>query len=100
MNVVPVVGRRRCVRLRGPRDSSARFEPKPGSNSSRPRSKTGRRVFFMSWREFRLDLYGKGETVAALTQVDHLKMLEAESIFILREAAAEFAHPVMLYSIG
>ena len=31
---------------------------------------------------------------------DHLKMLEAESIFILREAAAEFAHPVMLYSIG
>jgi len=31
---------------------------------------------------------------------DHLKMLEAESMFILREAAAEFAHPVMLYSIG
>ena len=31
---------------------------------------------------------------------DHLKMLEAESIFILREAAAEFAHPAMLYSIG
>jgi len=30
----------------------------------------------------------------------HLKMLEAESIFILREAAAEFARPVMLYSIG
>ena len=27
-------------------------------------------------------------------------MLEAESIFILREAAAEFAHPAMLYSIG
>ena len=27
-------------------------------------------------------------------------MLEAESIFILREAAAEFARPVMLYSIG
>src|SRR6202048_1407854 len=32
--------------------------------------------------------------------IDHLKMLEAESIFILREAAAEFARPVMLYSIG
>jgi len=31
---------------------------------------------------------------------DHLKELEAESIFILREAAAEFARPVMLYSIG
>ena len=34
------------------------------------------------------------------SQIDHLKTLEAESIFILREAAAEFAKPVMLYSIG
>ena len=34
------------------------------------------------------------------TQLDHLKMLEAESIYILREAAAEFSRPVMLYSIG
>jgi sulfate adenylyltransferase subunit 2 len=34
------------------------------------------------------------------SRLEHLKMLEAESIFILREAAAEFAHPVMLYSIG
>lgn len=33
-------------------------------------------------------------------QFAHLKRLEAESIFILREAAAEFARPVMLYSIG
>jgi sulfate adenylyltransferase subunit 2 len=33
-------------------------------------------------------------------QLDHLKTLEAESVFILREAAAEFARPVMLYSIG
>ncbi|MGE5109652.1 MAG: sulfate adenylyltransferase subunit CysD [Acidobacteriaceae bacterium] len=32
--------------------------------------------------------------------IAHLKALEAESIFILREAAAEFARPVMLYSIG
>jgi sulfate adenylyltransferase subunit 2 len=32
--------------------------------------------------------------------LDHLKVLEDESIFILREVAAEFAHPVMLYSIG
>jgi len=32
--------------------------------------------------------------------MDHLKELEAESIFVLREAAAEFARPVMLYSIG
>src|ERR1700733_3122174 len=32
--------------------------------------------------------------------LSHLKALEAESIYILREAAAEFARPVMLYSIG
>ncbi len=30
----------------------------------------------------------------------HLKCLEAESIHIIREVAAEFDHPVMLYSIG
>src|SRR5260221_5268865 len=30
----------------------------------------------------------------------HLRTLESESIHILREAAAEFARPVMLYSIG
>jgi sulfate adenylyltransferase subunit 2 len=30
----------------------------------------------------------------------HLRALEAESIYILREVAAEFAKPVMLYSIG
>jgi sulfate adenylyltransferase subunit 2 len=34
------------------------------------------------------------------SRLSHLKALEAESIFILREAAAEFSHPVMLYSIG
>ncbi|MEM1415453.1 MAG: sulfate adenylyltransferase subunit CysD, partial [Myxococcota bacterium] len=32
--------------------------------------------------------------------LEHLKALEAESIHIIREAAAEFDHPVMLYSIG
>jgi sulfate adenylyltransferase subunit 2 len=32
--------------------------------------------------------------------LSHLRMLEAESIYILREAAAEFSSPVMLYSIG
>ncbi|MGC2766859.1 MAG: sulfate adenylyltransferase subunit CysD [Candidatus Acidiferrum sp.] len=31
---------------------------------------------------------------------NHLHALEAESIYILREAVAEFARPVMLYSIG
>jgi sulfate adenylyltransferase subunit 2 len=32
--------------------------------------------------------------------LSHLRMLEAESIHILREVAAEFQKPVMLYSIG
>src|SRR5271154_3950734 len=54
----------------------------------------------MALREFELDLHEKDETVAAVSQLDHLKMLEAESMFILREAAAEFARPGMLYSIG
>lgn len=36
-----------------------------------------------------------------LTQrLTHLKQLEAESIHIIREVAAEFDNPVMLYSIG
>src|SRR5207302_2471627 len=39
-------------------------------------------------------------SMQAAFQTDHLRQLEAESIFILREAAAEFARPVMLYSIG
>ena len=34
------------------------------------------------------------------SRLNHLRALEAESIYILREAAAEFAKPVMLYSIG
>ena len=33
-------------------------------------------------------------------QLTHLKQLEAESIYIIREVAAEFDNPVMLYSIG
>ncbi len=33
-------------------------------------------------------------------RLTHLRQLEAEAIFIMREAAAEFRHPVMLYSIG
>jgi sulfate adenylyltransferase subunit 2 len=33
-------------------------------------------------------------------RLNHLQALEAESIHILREAVAEFARPVMLYSIG
>jgi sulfate adenylyltransferase, small subunit len=33
-------------------------------------------------------------------RLTHLKQLEAESIHIIREVAAEFQNPVMLYSIG
>ncbi len=33
-------------------------------------------------------------------RLSHLRLLEAESIHILREVASEFARPVMLYSIG
>lgn len=33
-------------------------------------------------------------------QITHLKQLEAESIHIIREVAAEFENPVMLYSVG
>lgn len=33
-------------------------------------------------------------------RLSHLKMLEAESIHILREVVAEFERPVMLYSVG
>ena len=33
-------------------------------------------------------------------QLNHLDQLEAESIFIMREAVAECERPVMLYAIG
>jgi hypothetical protein len=38
--------------------------------------------------------------VGAAPRLSHLQMLEAESIHIFREVAAEFEKPVMLYSIG
>jgi sulfate adenylyltransferase subunit 2 len=41
-----------------------------------------------------------GTATPADRKLSHLKALEAESIHILREAAAEFSRPVMLYSIG
>jgi len=34
------------------------------------------------------------------SRISHLRLLEAESIHILREVASEFERPVMLYSIG
>jgi len=37
---------------------------------------------------------------ASVGRLSHLRKLEAESIYILREAVAEFSHPVMMYSIG
>ncbi len=37
---------------------------------------------------------------AHAARLSHLRKLEAESIYILREAVAEFSHPVMMYSIG
>src|SRR5690242_9662580 len=47
-------------------------------------------------------LNGEAERSALLTpqKINYLRALEAESIHILREAVAEFARPVMLYSIG
>src|SRR6202034_3160482 len=42
-----------------------------------------------------------GAAAAVLNnRLNHLQALEAESLYILREAVAEFARPVMLYSIG
>jgi sulfate adenylyltransferase subunit 2 len=35
-----------------------------------------------------------------MSQLSHLRALEAEAIHILRETAAQFAKPVLLYSIG
>lgn len=35
-----------------------------------------------------------------VSQTSHLKRLEAEAIYIMREVAAEFSNPVMLYSVG
>jgi sulfate adenylyltransferase subunit 2 len=39
-------------------------------------------------------------TISPATGMAHLKALEAESIHIMREVAAQFQKPVMLYSIG
>jgi sulfate adenylyltransferase subunit 2 len=42
----------------------------------------------------------ESETLVTPRRLTHLRQLEAESIHILREVAAEFDRPVMLYSIG
>ena len=41
-----------------------------------------------------------GAEMVVANKLNHLRVLESESIYIFREAAAEFARPVMLYSIG
>ncbi|MET0892492.1 MAG: sulfate adenylyltransferase subunit CysD [Pseudoxanthomonas sp.] len=38
--------------------------------------------------------------MSSLPSLSHLDRLEAESLHILREVAAEFRHPVLLYSVG
>ena len=49
----------------------------------------------------RTDINGSNMTnFDALAHASHLKHLESESIHILREVAAEFRNPVMMYSIG
>ncbi|SEF62702.1 sulfate adenylyltransferase subunit CysD [Billgrantia desiderata] len=40
------------------------------------------------------------KSVVSPRRLTHLQQLEAESIHIIREVAAEFCNPVMLYSIG
>jgi len=47
-----------------------------------------------------LDTLALAEPVTTSRLSAHLRRLEAESIEIIREVAAEFANPVMLYSIG
>jgi sulfate adenylyltransferase subunit 2 len=42
----------------------------------------------------------KDQPLRTRESLNHLHTLEAESIYILREAFAEFSNPVMLYSIG
>src|SRR5207253_11098100 len=41
-----------------------------------------------------------GASTVPADLLSHLERLEAESIHIMREVAAEFHNPVMLYSIG
>src|SRR3981081_710 len=47
-----------------------------------------------------MSFVGSENLSTATSVISHLRRLEAESIHILREVAAEFANPVMLYSIG
>ena len=44
--------------------------------------------------------HDRSEPTPLPERLSHLRQLEAESIHIIREVAAEFDNPVMLYSIG
>jgi sulfate adenylyltransferase subunit 2 len=46
------------------------------------------------------DVQSSSYAESAESRLSHLRLLEAESIHILREVASEFERPVMLYSIG
>jgi len=67
---------------------------------------SGRGRIFLSRRDGDTNLYDDGDNRGReahevhSARLNHLQTLEAESISILREAVAEFARPVMLYSIG
>ena len=47
-----------------------------------------------------MPLATRPDVYSAQPSLDHLRVLEAESIHIIREVVAEFERPVMLYSIG
>jgi sulfate adenylyltransferase subunit 2 len=46
------------------------------------------------------DHVSAGSRIGAAERLNHIQLLEAESIHIIREVASEFQRPVMLYSIG
>ena len=54
------------------------------------------------FEENKLNWRGQSNMTMKMTpeKMTHLKQLEAESIHIIREVAAEFDNPVMLYSVG
>src|SRR5665213_2385026 len=55
---------------------------------------------FMPVATSALPLSPSSNPAGASPRTSHLRLLEAESIHILREVASEFERPVMLYSIG
>src|SRR3954447_20955792 len=58
-------------------------------------------IALVSLEAVRMNHSNGGGLAAAPTQtLTYLQTLEAESIHIIREVAAEFERPVMLYSIG